>query len=96
MRWTELSSHNHRQRGGGWLPVVGDTVCVHVDADDRYTYLAQVIRGNNSYGDWMRYYVRPLFAPHMDARDVYASNLEPTLLTFQGYRCVRCKKGNIR
>lgn len=97
MRWQELTSRDHRQLDGDWVPIVGDVVCVHLDSYSIDNYLANVTFIDNSLEDYRRVRVRvqPRTSPTYE-QYIHASKLEPTRLTFQGNVCVRCRRRRIR
>lgn len=91
MRQSDAPGH-HRRQHGGWLPAVGDVVCVHVDGPHRY--FARVINAKSNIDGYPRCLVQPLRSSRENMRDTHRSKLEPAIATFEGYICMRCRKGN--
>lgn len=95
MRGQGLAPGDDRRLDRDWLPVVGEIVCVHVGHMD--PYLAQVIdRTAEDFPNDVRFYILPVGAGLGMTRVYLARVFEPTMATFEGPVCLRCRKGNIR
>lgn len=84
-----FSTRDHRGFDDDWVPVTGETVCVH--RKDGRPRLRMVIETYRDGGVRLRSY---------DARDrnivMDMANVEPVRLTFQGPVCLQCGPGATR
>jgi hypothetical protein len=99
MQGQGLTSGNDRRLDGGWLPVVGEVVCVHPPGPGlaQFRFLALIV--DILYDEWSmrhRYRVQALFAPRTNEREYHSSVLEETIATFEGFVCFVCDEERTR
>jgi hypothetical protein len=89
-------SRNDWRSHGDRVPGIGSLVCIHRDPSGAFSWIGIVTQLMHDEDGYTKYCVRPWRLPQSDSRYFYWGNLETVVTTFEGPRCLRCGKGDIR